>query len=110
MVDQLGSLPLPVSIIGRLTGMVPPDRVIRSIEVGGLWHAPGHVAEGRRLWEAIRYEWRDRTTNIAAQADPRGPLPAVIGGGMSLAPRIQIMIPVHSSTALREDRPVYLWR
>ena len=90
--------------------MLPADRVLRSIEVSGLWHAPDQAAAARHLWDAIRHEWRDRVTNVAAQADPRGSLFDILGTGPSLAPRIEIKVPVRSPVPIDERAPVYLWR
>jgi hypothetical protein len=110
MVDRLERVPLPIALVGRLTGMLPSDRVIRTIEVTGLWHLPGQPAAARHLWDAIRYEWCDRVTNIGAQVDPKGNLLDVIGTGSRFAPRIEIMVPVRSPVAIDERAPVYLWR
>jgi hypothetical protein len=110
MVDHIERVPLPIAVLGRLTGMLPADRVIRTIEVFGLWHVADQPAAARHLWDAIRHEWRDRVTNVAAQADPRGPLLDILGTGSRLAPRIEIMVPVRSPVAIDERAPVYLWR
>ncbi len=90
--------------------MFPADRVLRTIELSGLWHVPHQAAAARYLWDAIRYEWRDRVTNVATQADPRGPLVDLLRTGPSLAPRIEIMVPVRSPVPIDERAPVYLWR
>ena len=110
MVDRIERMPRPLAFVGRLTGQVPADRVLRTIELNGLWHAPGHADAASHLWDAVRYEWRDRVTNIAAQADPRGPLIGLLPTGFSLAPRIEIMVPVRSPVPVDERAPVYLWR
>ena len=74
------------------------------------WYSPGHAAAGRQLWDAIRYEWRDRATNVVFLADPRGSLIDVFHVGRSMTPRLQLMVPVQSPVPLDEDRPVYMWR
>jgi hypothetical protein len=88
----------------------PPDRVIRTIELSLAWHAPGQVRAGRQLWDAIRYEWRDRATHVAGIVDPRGSLIEAFHVGPTLVPRVQLMIPVQSPVPLDEDRLVYMWR
>jgi hypothetical protein len=89
--------------------LLPPDGVIRTIELSLAWHAPGHEAAARTLWSAIRQEWSDRATNIAVQADERTPLAGVFRASR-FAPRVQIMVPVQSRVRLDESRPVYLSR
>jgi hypothetical protein len=98
MVDQLG-----------VDGMAP-SQVDRSIEVNLAWHAPGRLDAGRGLWDAIRDEWRDQATHVAAQADPRGSLVEMFHIGRTTVPQIEIVIPVASPVGLDETRPVYVWR
>jgi len=110
MEDHIERVPKPLELLARVVPIVPPDRVLRTVELSLVWHAPGQLAAGRFLWEAIRYEWRDRATHFAGQADPRGTLMDVLHVGPTLVPRVEIMIPVQSPVPLEEDRPVYLWR
>jgi hypothetical protein len=110
MVDHIDRIPLPLAVAGRLTGMLPADRTLRTVEVGNVWHAPGEAAAARHLWDAIRHEWRGRATSVAAQVDPRSPLFEVLRVGRSFAPRIEIMVPVRSPVAIDERASVYLWR
>ena len=58
MTDLIDHIPLPLAVLGRVAGMIPPDRTIRSVELFLAWHAPGRVDAAGQLWEAIRYEWR----------------------------------------------------
>ena len=44
MVDRIERLPWPIGVVGRLTGMLPADRVLRTIELSGLWHVPHQAA------------------------------------------------------------------
>ena len=110
MEDHIERVPKPLELLAKVVPIVPPDRVLRTVELSLVWHAPGRLAAGRFLWEAIRYEWRDRATHFAGQADPRGTLMDVLHVGPTLVPRVEIMIPVQSPVPLEEDRPVYLWR
>jgi len=110
MEDHVDQIPRPLELLGRVVPIIPPDRVIRTIDLSLVWHAPGQLDAGRFVWDAIRYEWRDRATHVGGPADPRGPLADVLRIGPTLIPRVQIMIPVQSSVALDEERPVYLWR
>jgi len=110
MVDHIDSMPAPLALLGRVTGLLPADRMIRSIELNLAWHAPGRVDALRDLWDAIRFEWRDRATNVAAIADPRGSLVEAFHVGRTFAPRIELMAPVHSPVPLDPARRLYLWR
>jgi GNAT superfamily N-acetyltransferase len=110
MTDHIDSMPRPLALVGRVTGLLPPDRIIRSIELNLAWHAPGRVDAARALWDAIRFEWRDRTTNVIALADPRGSLIEAFHVGRSFMPRVELMAPVQSPVRLDEDQLLYMWR
>lgn len=110
MVDHLDHIPRPLELLGRVVPIFPSDRMIRSIEVTLAWHAPGHNDGARELWEAIRFEWRDRATHVGGLADPRSPLFEAFHVGPSMMPRLQLMVPVQSPVPVDMDRPVYLWR
>jgi predicted N-acetyltransferase YhbS len=110
MVDHIDAVPLVISIVGRLTGMLPADRVLRSIELSLVWHAPGRADALALLWDAIRWEWRDRCTSVTTIADPRGPMPVTLAGVSRFGPRIELRVPVRAPRPLDEAKPVYLWR
>lgn len=110
MTDHIDSMPLPISILGRITGFLPSDRVIRSVEVGLAWHAPGRVDAARAVWDAIRFEWHGRANTVVGIADPRGSLIDAFHVGISFAPRLPLMAPVQSPVRLDPDRLLYMWR
>jgi hypothetical protein len=110
MTDHVDRMPRPLELLGRVVPVFPPDRVVRTIELSLAWHAPGHADAGRRLWDAIRYEWRDRATHVAGSADQRGSLIEMFHVGPTIIPRVQLMVPVLSPVPLDEGRPVYTWR
>ena len=110
LADHLDSIPLPIAIIGRVTGLIPSDRMIRSIEVSLAWHAPGRVDALRAVWDAIRFEWHDRANTVVAIADPRGSLIEAFHVGRSFAPRVELMAPVQSPVRLDPERLLYMWR
>lgn len=110
MADHVERIPLPLELLSRITGLFPRDHVIRSIELNLAWHAPGQVQAGRHVWDAIRYEWRDRATHVAALADPRGSLIDAFHVGRTLVPRVELMVPVRSPVPLDQARLVYAWR
>jgi predicted N-acetyltransferase YhbS len=110
MEDHVDRIPRPLELLSRIVPIIPPDRVIRTVELSLAWHAPGRVDALRLLWDAIRFEWRDLATHVAGQADPRGSLTDAFRMGPTLIPRVEIMVPVQSPEPLDENRPVYLWR
>jgi predicted N-acetyltransferase YhbS len=110
MVDHIEQMPWPIAMLGRLSGQLPADRIIRSVELGGVWHADGQSAAVGHLWDAIRHEWRERATNVVAVNDPRGSLIDQFRVGRSFAPRIELMVPVSSPVRLDERRLVYIGR
>ena len=110
MTDHIDSMPLPIAILGRVTGLIPADRMIRSVEVGLAWHAPGRVDALRAVWDAIRYEWHDRANTVVALADSRGSLVEAFHVGRSFAPRVELMAPVQSPVRLDPGRLLYMWR
>ena len=63
MTDHIDHIPLPLAVLGRIAGLIPSDRTIRSVELFLAWHAPGRV-DAAATWDAIRYEWRDRVTSV----------------------------------------------
>ena len=72
--------------------------------------AVGRVDALRGLWDAIRFEWHGRATNVGAVVDPRGSLIEAFHVGRTLAPRVELMAPVLSPVPLDPDRLLYLWR
>jgi predicted N-acetyltransferase YhbS len=110
MLDHIDRIPRLLELLGRIAPVFPPDRMIRTIELSLAWHAPGRADALRLLWDAIRFEWRDRATHVGALGDPTGPVSRVFRVGPSLAPRVRLMVAVQSPVRLSEDRPIYLWR
>jgi len=110
LADHIDSMPLPIAILGRVTGLIPSDRMIRSIEISLAWHAPGRVDALRAVWDAVRFEWHGRANTVVGLADPRGSLIEAFHVGRSFAPRVELMAPVRSPVALNPDRLLYLWR
>ncbi|HET9458321.1 MAG TPA: GNAT family N-acetyltransferase [Candidatus Limnocylindrales bacterium] len=110
MTDHIERVPIPLALLSKVFSILPPDRVIRSIELSLAWHAPGHAAAGRHLWDAIRHEWRDRATHVTGIADPRGSLGDLFVVGRSFGPRVALMVAIQAPVPLDESRPIYLWR
>lgn len=110
MEDHFDRVPRPLALLSRIYPIIPPDRTLRTAELGLAWYAPDRADAGRFLWDAIRHEWRGPANTIVSQVDPRSPLADVFRVGRGPVPRVEIMIPVQSPVPLDEDRPLYLWR
>ena len=108
MTDHIDSVPLPIAILGRITGLLPADRIIRSVEIGLAWHAPGRSMLRGPVWDAIRFEWRDRANTVVGLADPRGSLIEAFHVGRSLAPRVELMAPVRAPCARPGPAPLHV--
>jgi hypothetical protein len=110
MVDRIDRIPAPMALLGRLTGILPADRTLRSIELFLTWHRPGRADAATALWDAIRFEWRDRATGVGALVDPRSSLLEALSIGRLPGPRIALSVAVRSPTPIADDRLIYLWR
>jgi predicted N-acetyltransferase YhbS len=110
MVDHIDRIPAPLALLGRLTGVLPADRILRSVELFLVWHRPGRADAARVLWDAIRAEWRDRATGVGALVDPRGTLHDAMPVGRMPGPDIRLTVAVRSPMPIAEDRLIYLWR
>jgi predicted N-acetyltransferase YhbS len=110
MVDRVDRIPLPMALLGRLTGILPADRTLRSLELFLAWHRPGRADAARLLWDAVRAEWRDRATGIVGIVDPRSTLLDAFPVGRMPGPRVELMVAVRSPTPIADDRLLYVWR
>ena len=110
MTDQIERLPRPLAVLNKVVHVVPPDGVIRTVEVCLPWFAPGQLEAGRRLWEQIRYAWHDRASNVGAVVDPKSAASAMCQVGRSFAPRLRLMVPIASPVPLDVSKPLSVWR
>ena len=111
MVDHIDRLPAPLALLNKVLALVPPDGVIRSLEVGLPWYAPGQLEAGRRLWEQVRHEWHGRATHVGAVLDPRNAAAAMCRvSPLTPGPRLKLMVPVDSPVPLSESKPIVMVR
>jgi predicted N-acetyltransferase YhbS len=110
MTDVLERVPTPLALVARVVPLIPPDRVIRSVELSLAWHAPGRLDAARALWDAIRYEWRASATNVGATVDPAGTLAEAFASGRFMMPKVELMVPILSPVPFDRTRPVCVWR
>jgi GNAT superfamily N-acetyltransferase len=111
MVDQIDHLPTPLALLNKLFSLVPPDGMIRTLEVGLPWYAPGQLDAGRRLWEQVRHEWHGRATHVSAVVHPNSEAVAMCRvSPLTPGPRLKLMVPVDSPVPLSEAKPVTMIR
>jgi predicted N-acetyltransferase YhbS len=111
MVDQIERLPTPLAILARILPLVPPDGIIRTLEVMLPWYAPGQLEAGKRLWEQVRHEWHDRATHVATVVDPKGHAAEMCRvSPLTPGPRLKLMVPVDSPVPLSDAKPITMIR
>jgi predicted N-acetyltransferase YhbS len=93
-------------IADSLIHFFPPGGLVKRLHVKDLWYAPGRPEIGAYLWEALRWQLRERGTTMMAFLDRRSRLARVVrlpwympkpGGTISLA----------APTPLSDERPLY---
>lgn len=71
---EVTRMPALIAGVNVFVRVVPPDRLMRNINLRFPWFAAGHQAAARLLWRQVRWDERDRGTNIVRSVDPTGPL------------------------------------
>lgn len=77
--DVVTKMPLVLRWLNALLQVVPPDGVIREVELSRVWYLPGQEGAVRCLIETLRWEWRDRATTMMCYVDVLSPLMDVYG-------------------------------
>jgi hypothetical protein len=67
-------MPAMMKVLNHVIRLVPADGLMREVPVSRFWFRPGHEAAARRLWEVVRWEWRDRGSVFLLWNDPRSAL------------------------------------
>ena len=67
-------MPAVMGAANKLLHVIPPDGVIREIQVSRLWFQPGQTSAARYLWDTARYRCRETATSFLVFFDPRSPL------------------------------------
>lgn len=102
MVDEFSHIPLPLRLANRLLRMLPPDGVLRFMEVAFFWF--DEPAVGRCLWDYIRWEFRQHVNGIGAVFDVRGPLKDVLQVRPWQMPKIRLTTAVRGPVPMNPDR------
>jgi len=67
-------MPTPMRIMNLLIPIVPRDGHMREASISRFWFRPGAEQAALQLWEALRWEWRERASTFMLWTDPRAPL------------------------------------
>lgn len=95
----IDKVPPLINFANLFLKVIPADQHMRYLQVEKLWFAPGQRDAARHLWQTIRWDWRDRGTNLVCNYDPRSPLTEVL--------QIPFWMPTTSlSVALRSPVPM----
>lgn len=71
---EVTRMPALIAAANVFLRVVPRDRLLRNINVRFPWFHPGHQAAAQSLWRQLRWDIRDRGTNVVRSVDPNGPL------------------------------------
>lgn len=102
--DSVNHLPFPLRMMNSLLHILPPDYIIRDINVGGLWYQPDRLPAARFLWETIRWECKDQGNMVTAGFDRRDPGRHVPSLKPWHQPRPQITLAIHGPAPIDRER------
>lgn len=99
-------MPTPIRLLNVVMKVVPPDGVLRSIDVHKAWFREGQVEAAHQLWETVRYQSRTIANTITVGFDPRSPITQMfaVPGWM---PRARLGMAVHAPVTLSADKLIY---
>lgn len=67
-------VPPMLEFLNRFLKVVPPDRIMRELNLSRIWFAEGQLKAAQYLLETLRWEWRDKGTSIMNSTDIRSPV------------------------------------
>jgi predicted N-acetyltransferase YhbS len=108
MADHV-SPPLPLKLLNPILKMLPPDNIMRPVDVVGLWYQPDHLEAAQHLWQMLRWEYRHHATTINTVYDPRGLSADLFQLTPWHQPRPKLAVAVYSPIPLDLDRPIFHW-
>jgi GNAT superfamily N-acetyltransferase len=66
-------------LLASFVRILPPDGAVRQVYLDRVWFRPGQPEAARRLVETLRWEYRQRASNLSVFFDPRGRLRELFG-------------------------------
>jgi GNAT superfamily N-acetyltransferase len=98
-------LPWSISVLNTFMRIVPKSRSLEQVRLSRMWFRPGAEAAAQDLFQAIRWEGRQRGNAVLASFDPRGPLRAMLATPRWL-PKTAFNLAIRAPEALRPDHPI----
>ncbi len=95
-----------VRLLGRVTGLLPADGVLRAITVREVWYKRGELDAGRYLWQSLRYQLRHQGNCLGIAYDPRDVLADVFQPPFWL-PMLKARYLVRARQPIEMERPTY---
>jgi hypothetical protein len=99
-------MPTPVWLLNHVIRIVPRDGHMREAPISRFWYRPGAERAAARLWEALRWEWRERASTFLLWTDPRAPLAGLMKP-LPFMPKSTGSIVIDAPVPLAEGRLVY---
>jgi len=99
-------MPTPMWLLNHLIRIVPKDGHMREASISRFWYRPGMERAAIRLWEALRWEWRDRASTFMLWTDPRAPLAGLMKPPPFM-PKSSGSLVIDAPIPLAEGRLVY---
>lgn len=103
---RLVQMPDPLRLLNHFMQIVPADGLLRELYLDRIWFNPGFEPAARFLIDTVRWEWRDRATNVGFFFDPRGALRRILPM-QPWTPSTKMSIVVQASPAISPGRFVY---
>lgn len=95
--------PPPLRLANMFLRLLPPDGILRDVQLRGLWFTHGQETSLQHLLHTVRYLYHDKASMIGLIFDQRSPLQALIKRSRFL-PIPQIIVSVKGPTPLDSDR------
>ena len=100
---HIGKVPPLINFANLILKVIPPDRELRSLQAEKIWFSPDNLNAARLLWQTVRWDWRDRGSNLVVNFDPRSPLRQMLQIAPWM-PSTSLGIALRSPTPMNESR------
>lgn len=98
--------PTPLRLANKLLKLIPPDGILRDVQLRGLWYADGHEADAHYLLDMVRYLYYNKTSTLGLAVDPRSPLSNLVKPNRFL-PVPKLVVSIKAPTLLDRNRLIY---
>lgn len=98
-------LPTSMRLLDAILHVIPKGGSMEMVRLGKMWFRPGAEAAARHLFEAVRWDARERGNVVIASYDERGPFGRIVRPSRWL-PRTSFSIALRAPDDLRPDHPI----